>query len=519
MPADSKLNYVGGSLKIVHNSLSGVLFFKSFFTGYKSFRLIRNNKTHMSKFISILILSVFCSYYAYPQKSTSKVPITVTQSQNNIYSIKSISYDTEYPNLRGKSIIYENGRELYRINRSFDLYDTENYTLAISNDGKTVIYLINDIFWRGEEFEYVTVYRDGNLAKTYNLLEFTGCDSKKEKCSLIYDNYIDVVDMKKSKYGTKDYKKIFKENTSEEEIFLNDNYIVVDNDVLYLTDSRKTVTSFDLSRMEVIEQVNFDEIYPKIRLFKKPDTNISYYTPSYKYIPDFEDTQTNKTISETIGAISGLKFISISDSTYSKYKLYRVELNGYLNQNGEFEIEKLETDQKLDKEKISEYISNATFKNDFLTEEVEKQYFKNFYGGFRDANDSIAEAETNLAKNIHKREFENRKTFDSINGIYIPQNLKESINHLDKKLDFEAKTMIKEEKDIWKFNSHISPLGIWIRNNWGINGGSRLLKYFNDRGITDRDEISAIIIKYYQKWLIESKDVWSEWESKNPKKK
>lgn len=467
----------------------------------------------MNKIKSILILFMFCSFYAYSQKSTSRIPISTTKSQNGIYSLKSISYDTEFPNLRGQSIVYENGNELYKINRSFDLYDSEKYTLTISNDGKTIIYLINEIFWDGDEFEHVTIYRNGVLAKTYNILEFTNCDSDKEKCSLIYNNYWNIVDKEKSKFNLDEYKVVYKDSTSQEEMFLNENYVVLENDILYLTDSRKLVTSYDLNKMEVLNHIDFNEFYPKFKFYNKPQSTINYYQASYKYIPDFVDTQTKKTISQTISDISGLMY-----TMSSKYTLSIVTLTGYLNQNGNFDIEKLECDEKLDKSKIQEFINNTKFESDFLPKEVEKQYFRYFFGGYRNANDSIAEVETNLAKEKRRLEFEKRKTLDSIDGIYIPKNLYECVTELDKTLKFESKKQLRESKSSWEFNSHMGGLGMWMRNNWGINGGSRLLKYFNDRGMTDRDNISGTIIEYYQKWLLTEKDVWTGWEMKNPKK-
>lgn len=187
----------------------------------------------MNKIKFLLVILLTLNLNSYSQKSTSRVPISTISSQNKFYSIKSISYDTDFPNLKGQSIVYENDKKLYRINRSFDLYDSEKYSLTISNDGRTVIYLTNDLFWKGEEFEYVTVYKDGILTKTYNILEFTGCDSNKEKCSLFYNNYWDIVDKKKSKFNAEEWKVVFKDGTSQEEMFLNENYVILNNDILY----------------------------------------------------------------------------------------------------------------------------------------------------------------------------------------------------------------------------------------------------------------------------------------------
>jgi hypothetical protein len=40
-------------------------------------------------------------------------------------------------------------------------------------------------------------------------------------------------------------------------------------------------------------------------------------------------------------------------------------------------------------------------------------------------------------------------------------------------------------------------LGMWIRNNWGLWGGSRLSQYFNRLGIHHPDDMSGIILDSY----------------------
>ena len=98
----------------------------------------------------------------------------------------------------------------------------------------------------------------------------------------------------------------------------------------------------------------------------------------------------------------------------------------------------------------------------------------------------------------------------------------ESLTELDRILNLENKKQLIESKDSWQFNSHMGGLGMWIRNNWGINGGSRLLKYFNDRNIGKEmfgnDEISGVIIEQYILWLKGNKNAWKKWEKQNPKK-
>ena len=42
---------------------------------------------------------------------------------------------------------------------------------------------------------------------------------------------------------------------------------------------------------------------------------------------------------------------------------------------------------------------------------------------------------------------------------------------------------------------------MWIRNNWGLWKGSRLSKFFNEKGIYHPDDMSGIILDSYYRYL------------------
>ena len=67
---------------------------------------------------------------------------------------------------------------------------------------------------------------------------------------------------------------------------------------------------------------------------------------------------------------------------------------------------------------------------------------------------------------------------DSSETVYIPVDLPDCMLQLDTILTLENKELIRslEEKDFLS-RAHLS-LGMWLRNNWGLWGGSRLQKYF-----------------------------------------
>lgn len=93
---------------------------------------------------------------------------------------------------------------------------------------------------------------------------------------------------------------------------------------------------------------------------------------------------------------------------------------------------------------------------------------------------------------------ENNIIADSINGIYIPENLDDCLLILNQLLNGTIKDEIKNAENIVGF--HFG-LGMWIRNNWGLWGGSRLQLWFNNQGLNNPDDISGLILSVYQEYL------------------
>ncbi|TVR31510.1 MAG: hypothetical protein EA390_06395 [Balneolaceae bacterium] len=88
-----------------------------------------------------------------------------------------------------------------------------------------------------------------------------------------------------------------------------------------------------------------------------------------------------------------------------------------------------------------------------------------------------------------------------IDDVYIPKDLNDSFDQLNiilKQDDIDSLRALKSEEDLWQY--HFG-LGLWMRNNWRLWGGSRLSTYFNDLGIYHPDDISGIIITSYWRHL------------------
>lgn len=94
---------------------------------------------------------------------------------------------------------------------------------------------------------------------------------------------------------------------------------------------------------------------------------------------------------------------------------------------------------------------------------------------------------------------------DSINGIYIPIDLEDSFRQINSFLNDSTKRQVTNwTEDEFLGKAHMG-FGIWMRNNWGLWGGSRLSKYFNDLGVYHPDDMSGIILTSYHRQLIGTK--------------
>jgi hypothetical protein len=89
---------------------------------------------------------------------------------------------------------------------------------------------------------------------------------------------------------------------------------------------------------------------------------------------------------------------------------------------------------------------------------------------------------------------------DTLNGLYIPKNIDECIVEFDKVYEEKSKQTFKDqdEQKAVSMAYGFGP-GLWIRNNWGLWGGSRLQKYFIDLNVSDPEAMSWIILTSYHR--------------------
>jgi hypothetical protein len=83
---------------------------------------------------------------------------------------------------------------------------------------------------------------------------------------------------------------------------------------------------------------------------------------------------------------------------------------------------------------------------------------------------------------------------------YIPKDLDDCFVQMKKLLKPEDVEKMKSGTEDDMIQYHFG-LGMWIRNNWGLWGGSRLAKWFNGQGIYHPDDMSGIILDSFWRHL------------------
>ena len=176
----------------------------------------------MKQIFLILIIFTF-SVILNGQSISSHIEVTKVYSQNEQYYLHSIPFDNEEPSLKGKTSIYKTGETtaLYVLNRAFDSVSRYENNLALSNNGEVIISVISwSAYEEIEGLKSISIYKNGELIKSFTKAEITGCDIEKERCDLVYSS--EIIDREKSGWENGSYKKVFVEGASEKEIFLYD---------------------------------------------------------------------------------------------------------------------------------------------------------------------------------------------------------------------------------------------------------------------------------------------------------
>lgn len=457
----------------------------------------------LTSFLFLLFVILLTGFFTFGQSSSSHITIATVYSQNEKYYLKTIPYDNLSPSLLGKTYVYQTGNSLplYELDRAFDTINGKSNKLILSNNGEVIFYVID--FYPDDEkdgLKSVNIYKKGKFLKGFTTSEITGCDLKKERCEIGLANVWDLYDEVKSKVGTINYRRVFKDGVSEQDKFLADFAIFNVDDIVYLTDSKKQTHLFDLKEGDFIKSVSFNEIYQQIKAngkFNKVKTE--WLESPYNY--EFPKMASGLDTAQRLASYLGMKTAESYGKDYDLYRIYRFKISGMIFRDGSFTIENLEISEDLPKDKIKSFFETNKFNSSKLPTDFEKYYVEEHFF-FRNKNDKLARQEKTQQDRERREIIKKRLVAEKLNDIYIPKDLGDCFAELDRMLSEIDKKEFKsaKTKNDLLGNYHMG-LGMWMRNNWGLWGGSRLQKYFTDRKIGHPDDMSSVVLFFYHDWL------------------
>jgi len=88
-----------------------------------------------------------------------------------------------------------------------------------------------------------------------------------------------------------------------------------------------------------------------------------------------------------------------------------------------------------------------------------------------------------------------------LDGMYIPRDLYDVFNELDKLMDEEARKVFMAYSDAEVDRKTHGSLGIWLEHKWSLSEGSRLSEYFRKMKVPHYDYMIGIIITSYHRHL------------------
>lgn len=463
---------------------------------------------------SLILAALLGATAASAQFSAPSASIVTVHSQNGRFRLKSVPYDNAEPSLRGKTFVYRTGvaAPLYVVARGFDLVVAEQNNLLLSDDGEVIFYAVP---WGADEeregLKSVNFYRRGQLLRSYTETEINGCDKRAERCSLLYSNYEAVVDKKRSNWGTPRYRKAFKDGVGDRERFLSDFPIFTDGEAVYLTDSKRRLHVFDFKTGELLRSESFDEAFEGIKGKARPArTEVeSFESPGLEVFPRLRNGRDTYTaLAQHIGMASA----DLLEEKDAQYKLYTFTVSVLISRDGSAEVEAIEADEGLPKERIVEFFRASRFDTSWMPKPSDRWHIGEEYFSFRKKDAGLARREKQEELAERRRALEKNLAAESIEGVYIPKDLGEALAEMDKLLSEIDKKEMRELRSRDEMIRHHLGLGTWMRNNWRLWGGSRLQKYFSDRGVTHPEGMSSVILYHYHDWLHGRRETWKDWE-------
>lgn len=465
---------------------------------------LKNNKLIL--IISLLIVTVGLHKPAYSQWELFNRNIVTVHSPNGNYLAKSMPYSRIQQSRWGRTEVYDvrTSTLLYTIPECL----TEG-TLYLSNDGMTIAHILDTEYDRDTTkyaTDAVSLFRNGKVWKRYKISQLTDCDT----C----DNLLfscDIVDIRNENGKTiKYYHPI--ENPRDTMLSNRPTYFM-DDTVFIFTSNRKLVKIYLPTGAYSTDSFKSPILIKLQSAISGERQKKDFNCPKMYASNSFEHE------GEALEKYLDMKATGYWERNEKKYKTYRIYGWLCIDTAGRASVVELVNRDSLPEKKVRDAIENTTWVAPKDIPDEIGCWNQKFHAAFRKSDEHVAMKEKKIELKKEREEYLQRAVADRINGVYIPKNLEDCFHTLDTLLSTKNILTIKNFNNRDETIKLHHGLGTWLRNNWGLWGGSRLQKFFLERGLKHPDDMSAAILKYYYDYLHGQNDAWRKFDAKGKKEK
>jgi hypothetical protein len=100
-----------------------------------------------------------------------------------------------------------------------------------------------------------------------------------------------------------------------------------------------------------------------------------------------------------------------------------------------------------------------------------------------------------------EKSYQQNIKLESINGVYIPKNIEDAYNELDKKIDQKSREKFKRTSIDTISKIAVKSLGTWMIMNWNFYEGSRLGAFLKEKGVYHPEDMAKFLVLGYYHYL------------------
>ena len=379
--------------------------------------------------------------------------------------------------------------------------------LYLSNDGASLLHLVNLEYKDDEEtFSHaLTLYHKGSKAKQVSLQELTSCEGC-DKVSSLFFRIEDTVVYEEGRLKAK-----YNYSAPQCEQALHKRPACIIGDTVLLCTANRRLLKICLSTGDILSQPFDTNSCALMSQTPSPRIDsIRFSCPrGYATVQGFDSGE------EALAMKMGM--VPKGDTWNTKYKYYYVKMLLRIDRQGKATIVRMNNRDSLPEEQLREAVADMTFYTGNFPDGVDFWY-QELFGSMRKRNRFVARREGKIEQAKKHAAYQLRLVADSIDGVYIPRNLEESFHVLDTMLSAKNIQLIRSLPERDAMSQFHFGLGMWLRNNWGLWGGSRLQQYFLQRGVEHPDNMSGILLEYYYDYLHGNHQAWRTFDTTNPPK-